>query len=145
MDARTRRNAEVLMRREQAARIARERLQSGLITQQGNTNTYSSRYEGTQLPPITNIAPRINNNLPVIMPHVNNLPVMEPRVNNNPPVIQPAVTGFQNSSLASHAPHAPHAPQDNSQGNNSLASRAPQESNQGNSNYTENNQDRTNN
>ena len=129
MDARARRNAEVLMRREQAARIARERLQSGLITQQGNTNTYSSRYEGTQLPPITNIAPRINNNLPV----------MEPRVNSNPPVIQPTVSGFQNYSLT------PRAPQDNSQGNNSLASRAPQESNQGNSNYTENNQDRTNN
>ncbi len=73
MDARTRRNAEVLMRREQAARIARERLQSGLITQQGNTNTYSSRYESTQLPPITNIAPRINHNLPVLMPYVNNL------------------------------------------------------------------------
>jgi len=139
MDARTRRNAEVLMRREQAARIARERLQSGLMTQQGNTNTYSSRYESTQLPPITNIAPRINNNLPVLMPYVNNLPVMEPRVNSNPPVIQPTVSGFQNYSLT------PRAPQDNSQGNNSLASRAPQESNQGNSNYTENNQDRTNN
>src|SRR5712692_10082235 len=108
MDARARRNAEVLMRREQAARIARERLQSGLMTQQGNTNTYSSRYESTQLPPITNIAPRINNN-----------PVMEPRVNSNPPVIQPTVSGFQNYSLT------PRAPQDNSQGNNSLASRAP--------------------
>src|SRR5712692_2305716 len=124
MDARARRNAEVLMRREQAARIARERLQSGLMTQQGNTNTYSSRYESTQLPPITNIAPRINNNLPVLMPYINNLPVMEPRVNSNPPVIQPTVSGFQNYSLTP---------------------RAPQESNQGNSNYTENNQDRTNN
>ena len=95
-------------------------MQSGLLTQQGNTNTHSSRYESPQLPSINNIAPRINNNLPVLIPHVNRLPVMEPtlNVNPNPPFMEPNVTDYPN----------------NSQGNNSSTN-----NNQSNSNYSNNN------
>jgi hypothetical protein len=138
-DNRQARDLELRLRREEAARLARDRLASGLLTQQGNTDTYTSRYDSPQLPPIYTIPPRINNDLPVIMPRFSNLPVMEPNITPNPPVMQPDSFYNQNNTQGNSNNNTGNNNTYNSQSNNNST-----ESNQ-NNNYNQYNSNNTNN
>jgi hypothetical protein len=130
------RSEEIRMRREQAQRIANDRLQSGImIGGEININPNSSSQIGSNR--IRDDMRRYQDSL--VLPPILNSSLMEPRVNNNHPVMEPNNNGsLQNYSENNTNYSSTNNNQDNSNNYN--------DNNQNNNNnYNGNNQNNNNN